>query len=161
MKTHIHVQAHTVKCGNTHKHTCIYAHRAKYKGSGREWGKDGEIRMKSEKMNSRIISLISQDLTEKCSWDGWSPWKNRAYSPPPAPLSPIPPKSSSRPGIQTGLRREAERERKSKSIPIGLVIKSPSFPRNPLWEVSEESLKEKNTVLNLTKKATKLIKKSP
>ncbi len=109
--------------------------------------------MKSEKMNSRIISLISQDLTEICGWDGWSPWKNRAYSPPPAP-PPFthPPKSSSRPSIQTGQGREAERERKSKSIPIGLVIKSPSFPRNPLWEVSKESLKDKNTILNIADK---------
>lgn len=128
MKTHIHVQAHTVKCGNTHKHTCIYAHRAKYKGSGREWGKDGEIRMKSEKMNSRIISLISQDLTEKCGWDGWSPWKNRAYSPPPAPPSPIPPSPLPIPAFKQDYgERQSERERVRASL-LGWLSKVPHSP---------------------------------
>lgn len=124
MKTHIHAQAHMVKCGSTHTHTYMYAYTAKCKESGR----DGEIRMKREKMNSRIISLISLDLTEVCGWDGWSPWKNRAYSLPPAPHSPIPPNPLPIPPFKRDYgKMESERERVRASL-LGRLSKAPRSP---------------------------------
>lgn len=138
--THSCSDTHGKMWEHTHTYTCMHIQRS----ARRVGGRDGEIRMKRAKMNSRIISLISQDLTEICGWDGWSPWKNRAYSQPPAPHSPIPPNPLPVPPFKRDYgERQSERERVRASL--WLVVKSPSFPRNPLWEVSEESVKEKNT----------------